>query len=151
MIQHSYNINIMFIQNPLVHSPFDCRFLTRHGSVTLSPRVTTNLRPATRNSGGRRRRGRPWCCCCWYLSRKTILLGFLVQSIFTVCHKVLKMMFWEIPPADLLILPLPTVQAGPRNLSCKNKTKHCDRVENTLCIMLKWLYPLPKQIRFYNS
>ena len=32
-----------------------------------------------------------------------------------ICHKVLKIMFWEVPPADWLILWLPTAQAGPRN------------------------------------
>ena len=32
-----------------------------------------------------------------------------------ICRKVLKIMFWEVPPADWLILWLPTSQAGPRN------------------------------------
>ena len=32
-----------------------------------------------------------------------------------ICRKVLKIMFWEVPPTDLLILLLPTALAGPRN------------------------------------
>ena len=32
-----------------------------------------------------------------------------------VCRKVVKIMFWEISPADCLALNLPTAQAGPRN------------------------------------
>ena len=32
-----------------------------------------------------------------------------------ICRKVLKIMFWEVPKADWLILLLPTAQAGPRN------------------------------------
>ena len=32
-----------------------------------------------------------------------------------ICHKVLQKMFWEVPPADWLILLLPSAQAGPRN------------------------------------
>ena len=37
------------------------------------------------------------------------------RAFFTVCRKVLKMLFWEIPPADWPTLQLPTAQAGPHN------------------------------------
>ena len=42
---------------------------------------------------------------------------FHYRAIHPVSRKVLKMMFSEIPPADWLILQLPTAQAGPHN-SC---------------------------------
>ena len=32
-----------------------------------------------------------------------------------ICPKVLKILFWEVPAADWLILLLPTAQSGPRN------------------------------------
>ena len=37
------------------------------------------------------------------------------RAFFPVCREVLKMMFWEIPPADWLLVDLPTAQAGPHN------------------------------------
>ena len=37
------------------------------------------------------------------------------RAFFPVSRKVFKTMIWEIPPADWLILQLPTAQAGPHN------------------------------------
>ena len=42
-------------------------------------------------------------------------LSIFYRAFFPVCRKVLKMLFWEIPPADWPTLQLPTAQAGPRN------------------------------------
>ena len=43
----------------------------------------------------------------------------MYRAFFPVSSKVFKTMIWEIPPAEWLILQLPTAQAGPRNLHGK--------------------------------
>ena len=46
-------------------------------------------------------------------------VNIIYRAGHPICRKVLKKMFREVPPADWLILYLPTAQAGTRNSHAK--------------------------------
>ena len=57
----------------------------------------------------------------------SIIFTSKYTAIHIVSHKVLKMIFWEIPLANWLILQLLTAQATNWKLAQLNIKKHCDR------------------------
>ena len=54
-----------------------------------------------------------------------------------ICRKVLKIMFREVPPADWLILQIPTAQAGPRNSHGKKHNKILRQIGRPAVICIK--------------
>ena len=57
----------------------------------------------------------------------SIIFTSKYTAIHIVCHKVLKIKFWEILLADWLKLQLLTAQKTTSKLARLNITKHCDR------------------------